>query len=155
MTYGTLFKEFDKRFKNIGWMGAGGSGLGGRGLLEDEIKSFIKETCLPKEEVKRIEKVTKKLPSRFDCPDCVSLCKEMDRDDVTCAICNGERGYNQALADLLPSIRTDFILKEEVRGVIEVMKNHNEMIEMSGTKYTEGFEKALTDLTTTLFGDNK
>ena len=40
----------------------------------------------------------KKLPRRFDCPDCVSLCKELDRDDVICAICNGERGYNYAIS---------------------------------------------------------
>jgi hypothetical protein len=37
-------------------------------------------------------------------------------------------------------------LLEAVIKDIEIMKNHNEMIEMRGAEYTRGFEKALTDL---------
>jgi hypothetical protein len=36
--------------------------------------------------------------------------------------------------------------KSEIVEMIETMKNHNEMIEMDGKKYTEGFEKALEDI---------
>lgn|SRR3990167_7220804 len=34
-------------------------------------------------------------------------------------------------------------LIEKVIEILERMKNHNEMLEMDGKKYTEGFEKAL------------
>lgn len=48
-----------------------------------------------------LKRMEKKLPKRFDCPDCLDLMKKMDEDDVTCATCNGERGYNQAIADMI------------------------------------------------------
>lgn len=38
----------------------------------------------------------------------------------------------------------------EVEEITGKMKNHNEMLEMDGVKYTEGFEKALDDLLTEL-----
>lgn len=42
----------------------------------------------------------RELPRRLECVDCVHLMKDLDRDDMRCATCNGERGYNQALADV-------------------------------------------------------
>src|SRR3990167_6718538 len=36
--------------------------------------------------------------------------------------------------------------RSQVVELIKRMKNHNEMLEMEGKKYTEGFEKALSDL---------
>ena len=46
----------------------------------------------------------KELPRRLECVDCVHLMKDLDRDDMRCATCNGERGYNQALADVRTEI---------------------------------------------------
>ena len=50
----------------------------------------------------------------------------------------------QEIIDFLSTCQRQIIeaIKEEVEG----MKNHNEMLEMAGKKYTEGFEKALSDL---------
>ena len=48
-----------------------------------------------------IKKQEKKLPKHFECVDCVSLGKELERDDAKCAMCNGERGFNVGIATAL------------------------------------------------------
>lgn len=87
MTTKTLAERFRERFAGY-WRGE---------AIPDEILSFF--LTEQREVLERLKGEDKVLPKRFDCPDCIELMKELDRDDVCCAICNGERGYNCAVAD--------------------------------------------------------
>ena len=72
--------------------------------------------------------------------------KEFDRINNGNYCCNACDGYNcKGVSPKVKQFLTQKIL-EAILEEIEGMNNHNEMAEMEGIKYTEGFEKALSDL---------
>ena len=70
--------------------------------IHSEHESFLTTalTECAKATAEAIRGEEKELPRRFDCVDCCALMEELDRDDLICAICNGERGFNVALAEI-------------------------------------------------------